>query len=209
MVKVAAPALSLDASGSIAGAMTFSKWKGRNYVRMLVKPANPKSAAQTGMRAGMKFLSQNWTVRSAAEKATWEDRAEAIAVSPFNAFTKYNLTRWRNFLSPTKEDPAAEAQTADLNTAEGASPGERQISVVFTAANITTQNWGVAIYRELVTGFTCSWDKCIAVLPCASGGAVVYVDSPLEPDQYFYNFKTFTEDGVWSADLTEVNATVT
>ena len=41
MVKVAAPMLSLEASGTIANSMTFSKWKGRPYVRTRVTPALP------------------------------------------------------------------------------------------------------------------------------------------------------------------------
>lgn len=53
MAKVTSPLMSLDASGSIAGAITFSKWKGRNYVRQLVIPANPRSAGQQATRAAL------------------------------------------------------------------------------------------------------------------------------------------------------------
>ncbi len=40
----------MDASGSVGGAMTFSKWKGRNYVRQLVTPLNPQSNSQAEVR---------------------------------------------------------------------------------------------------------------------------------------------------------------
>lgn len=53
MAKVTSPLMSLDASGSIAGAITFSKWKGRNYVRQLVIPANPRTAGQQAARAAV------------------------------------------------------------------------------------------------------------------------------------------------------------
>lgn len=49
--KVTSPLMSLDASGSIASALTFSKWKGRNYARQLVIPANPQTEEQQGVRA--------------------------------------------------------------------------------------------------------------------------------------------------------------
>ena len=41
MVKVYGPMMSLDATGTIGKTATFSKWKGRNYVRQRVVPANP------------------------------------------------------------------------------------------------------------------------------------------------------------------------
>jgi hypothetical protein len=50
MAKVTGPLLSIDASGSVAETMTFSKWVGRNYVRQRVIPANPQSAAQMLVR---------------------------------------------------------------------------------------------------------------------------------------------------------------
>jgi len=42
--------MSLDASGSVASTITFSKWKGRNYVRQLTIPANPQTAGQNSVR---------------------------------------------------------------------------------------------------------------------------------------------------------------
>lgn len=45
--------MSLDASGSVAGALTFAKWKGRNYVRQLVIPANPRTSGQQTTRSAL------------------------------------------------------------------------------------------------------------------------------------------------------------
>lgn len=53
MARVTSPLMSLDASGSIAGAITYSKWKGRNYVRQLVIPANPRTTGQQAARAAL------------------------------------------------------------------------------------------------------------------------------------------------------------
>jgi hypothetical protein len=46
MAKATGPLFSMDASGGFGGALVFGKWKGRNTVRQLVKPANPQSAGQ-------------------------------------------------------------------------------------------------------------------------------------------------------------------
>lgn len=51
MAKVSGPLMSLDASGKVGGTVVFSKWKGRNYVRQLVTPANPDTSGQKGVRS--------------------------------------------------------------------------------------------------------------------------------------------------------------
>jgi len=51
MSKVSAPFLSLDASGTVASTLTASKWKGRNYMRLRIIPANPKTAGQNSVRS--------------------------------------------------------------------------------------------------------------------------------------------------------------
>ncbi len=209
MVKLQGPCLSLEASGQLGGAIVFSKWKGRPYARALVKPANPKSGGQVGVRAMFKFLSQNWAALSSGLKASWETRADQTVISPFNAYMSLNQERWRNFLGPTQQDPALENLTNDVITNEAALAGERQITVSGDVANVETNNWGVVIFRSLSAIFTTTWDKAIAIIFVESGISFLFVDSPLVPDTYYYNFRPFTAAGDLGAEETEVNATVT
>ena len=163
MVKVFGPMFSMDASGTIANAATFSKWKGRNYVRQRVKPSNPQSGPQTGMRAMLSFLSKQWAGLTSANQATWQDRADATTISTFNAFTSSNQSRWRSFKGPTKEDPAAEigaGGTAPTTTPTG---GIRQVELSI-ADGATPPDWGWFIYRSTTTGFTPAFSNCIAVV---------------------------------------------
>ena len=51
MAKVTGPLMSLDASGTVANTATFSKWKGRNYVRQRVIPMNRQTDAQQTVRS--------------------------------------------------------------------------------------------------------------------------------------------------------------
>jgi len=53
MAKVNGPLMSMDATGSFAGTLVFQHWKGRNTVRQLVKPANPKTSGQLTARNAM------------------------------------------------------------------------------------------------------------------------------------------------------------
>lgn len=207
MVRVNAPAMSLDASGSLAGALVFSKWKGRNYVRQLVIPSNPRSAGQQSVRGMFKFLSQIWNGIAANRKATWEDRADDKIVSPFNAFMGYNQSRWRNFLAPTQSDPAeAAVSTADFIN-EAAAATARSITVSGTIDGVGG-HWGVMIFRQTTTPVVTAYSNLIAAIATPLHQVYKYVDTPLEPDQYYYNFRLFSVEGYLGAEETEVNATV-
>lgn len=207
MVKVSAPAMSLDASGTLAGAITFSKWKGRNYVRERVIPANPKSGGQVGIRAMFKFLTQIWDGLSDANKATWLDRAADLIASPFNGFISYNMSRWRNFETPSKEDPAAEIATAPSLCTGVATPGIRSMLLAIThGAN--PADWGMAIFMDLTTAFDLTWDRCIAIVPVDGAGDATYVHTPLVADTYYYNTIGFMDDGVQGAEGTEFNGVI-
>ena len=208
MAGVRGPLMSFDASGKLADSIVFSKWKGRNYVRQLVTPHNPRSASQTGMRAMFAFLANLWASIAAGDQSSWDELAEDGNFSPFNAYMKENQANWRDFGSPTEATPATGTGTAASLGTEAATVSGRNIILSGTNA-AGTGNWGVAIFRELTTGFTLDWSNCIAVVALGDTGVLQYTDGPLVPDQYFYNFKNFTDDGVFGADETEVNATVT
>lgn len=208
MARVTGPLFSLDASGKVGGALVFSRWKGRSYVRRLVIPANPKSGSQVGMRAMMAFLAQQWTNVSSADKTTWSTLAEAISVSPFNAYVQLNQRNWRNFLAPGQVSPVLRVGDVDVLSGEAATAGVRQITLDFTVAGVEGTNWGCAIFRALASPVVTAWSNCIAVVLAESTDVVAYVDSPLAPDTYYYNFRPFTIDGVLGAEQTEVNAVV-
>lgn len=96
MARVVGPLMSLDASGSIAGAMTFSRWKGRNYVRQRVIPTYSNTALQVKIRQLIKDASLAWksnatvggVVINAAYKLAYETAASSQAISGFNLFIR-------------------------------------------------------------------------------------------------------------------------
>lgn len=209
MVKVNGPMMSMDASGSLGGSVVFSKWKGRNYVRTLTKPANPKTPLQVSMRAMFKFLSQNWAPLSSANKATWEEKADQLVASTFNAYMSVNQDRWRNYLAPGQEDPPAGGVSDSVLTTWTATAGVRSITLDMTAGETSGTVWGTIIYRAGSTGFTPGLSNVLAVVPTADSVAVKYVDAPLDPGDYFYRYTCFDIDGALLTDAAEVTATVT
>lgn len=208
MAVVKGPAFSLDASGSLGGAVVFSKWKGRNYVRQLVTPANPRSGSQTGFRQSMKFLAQSWSSLTAGEQVTWLTRAQDMIVSNFNAYTSYNQLRWRNFLTPSKEDPAAEASTPATAPTGAAVAGVRMATVTLTDT-VTAPDWGYLLFRSLSTGFTPGISNAIAMFDWSGAATTDYIDTPLDPGTYYYRSRGFNDDGVVGVLDVEFNVTIT
>jgi len=209
MVKVSAPAMSLDASGSLAGALVFSKWKGRNYVRQLVRPANPKLPKQVSVRSMFKFLSQVWKLSVLPTyEGSWQDLANASIISTFNAYMAKNMSRWREFNAPSMAYPAVETGTAPVATLDSATGGARHIDVEMT---ITTLNdvWGVMLFRSPTGTFSPSFANCIAVLNVDSTGTMVYTDSNLAAGTYYYDAIFFSKTGKMEAEEGEVTGTAT
>jgi len=91
MAKVTGPLMSLDASGTVADTITFSKWKGANYVRLTVIPNNPQTASQVSQRDTLTAGVSTWrngVSCNATSKASWDACASGLGMSGFNRFTK-------------------------------------------------------------------------------------------------------------------------
>lgn len=193
MVKVRAPMLSMEASGSIGGALVFSSWKGTAYVRSLVKPVNPKSAAQLGVRAMMKFLAQQWATIAAQDQATWDTTAENANISPFNAYVRYNMQRWRQFTGPTQANPAAQAATPGIVTTS-LTGGQRNIVIQITPFGAETP-WGYAIFRNTAAVNAINWNLCVAVVAADGNNPISYTDAPLTAGTYHYSAAALSNEG--------------
>jgi hypothetical protein len=208
MVKLNAPLMSLDASGTVADSITFAKWKGRNYARVRVVPANPKTAKQSGVRAVIKFLGQQWNGLSAQNKASWQTIASQDNVSPFNAYVGKNAYNWRNALYPSQAYPAARSSTAPSAPTVTATGGTRQCTLQITKG-ATAPTWGYSIHRSTQTGITASWTNCIAVVPVDASGNATYIDTPLAAGTYYYTAVPFNADGKAGTQATQTSANVT
>jgi len=208
MVKVSGPAMSFDASGKLGGSIVFSKWKGRNYVRSLVKPANPKSVKQVSVRAMMKFLSQGWASIGSTPQASWDTAAATLTVSAFNAFMRGGMNRWKSFKGPSDSDPALETGTQPDTGALTATAGVGEATIAYENMGIQ-DGWGVLIFRSTSTGFTPSFSSLVQVLVCPDNASVSWIDTPLAADTYYYNAIEFTTAGKKFTALGEETAIVT
>lgn len=199
--------MSLDASGTIAGSVVFSKWKGRNYVRRHAIPSNPKSGLQVGIRSVFKFLTQDWTNLADARKAEWADEAAPLDITSLNAQIRSEIDRarrnlgWRN--SP---DPAA-VTTPEAPTDAAAAAAPNSLNLTWTRPAGNQGDYTVAIYRSTSTGFTPGISNLIAVLDVSSEA---HTDKGLTTGvEYFYDIRETNTDGDLGALHGEFSGTPT
>jgi len=145
--------MSLDASGTIAGAITFSKWKGRNYVRQTVVPANPRSGLQTGMRSSMKFLTQVYAAIGAGPQGHWKDVADPLAITALNAMVRLNQARARANQG-LRQDPTIAAGAAEAAPAGPSATAQVKSPVIAWTDSGGADDWLTWVYMSKTNGFT-------------------------------------------------------
>jgi len=209
-MKVTAPLFSFDASGTLGGIITASKWRGRQYFRTRVIPSNPRSAGQTGIRAMWQFLSQQWAPSvDPGDQATWEDPAASDNVTSFNAYMRNNIRDWRSSLAPGMAFPVTRDLAPGTLGSVTTTVQGRNVNLDY-AVTPNGDEWGLAICRSTITGFTPDWSNTTKVLNAmTSPTQLQYTDGPLDPGTYFYSGFLFSTNGEQSAAVTEDSAVVT
>jgi hypothetical protein len=190
--KLDGPLMSMGASGSIGGILTFGSNKGRNFVRQLVIPANPNTPAQQGVRSMMKFVGQEWAQLTAPNQATWEARAAQTNISPFNAFSSKAMDNWSNGLAAQREDPA-EAAAAGAATAGVTDTVTERRALIEWTDSVTANQFGVIIYLSETNGFTAGRNNAVAVIDL---GVEQYNTPTLAPATWYYRTAPFNIAGV-------------
>lgn len=91
MAKTTAPALSFGAGGSIAKTMVYSRWRGINYVRQHVVPANPRTTGQTFVRNMFALLREMWKLAPTDLADPWNAFAQGRPFTGMNKFVGENV----------------------------------------------------------------------------------------------------------------------
>lgn len=132
MAKVTGGLLSLGADGTIASTLTFSRWKGRPYVRQRVVPSNPRSTAQTLTRNIFSNLNAIWKSAPALLVAPWDRFAAGNVLTGRNAFVGDNIAVLRGEIDLAKMifSPGAKGGLAQDTTQ--VTPAVGQVTVTVT-----------------------------------------------------------------------------
>jgi hypothetical protein len=206
MARVTGPLMSFDASGTIAGSVVFSKWRGRNYVRRHAIPSNPRTTGQLAARAIIAFLGSEWASLSAPQQATWLAGGDALKISAFNNFVKINARDWRDQIMPAKDFPATRILTPAIPTSITPTVSGRQVllSIAYTG---TMNEWGLVLCRSATSIFTATASNAVQVIPSAVS-PILIVDGPLSVGTYYYNAFFFGTDGKRAGQDTEATAVI-
>lgn len=132
MAKPTGPLLSLDASGTIADTLTFSRWRGIGYVRQRVIPSNPQSVAQTQTRSVFTWASNMWRTAPSLARAPWTRFAAGQALTDRNAFIGRQTAFMRGDTALDNFVGSPGAKGGISATSIALTPGSNQITVDFT-----------------------------------------------------------------------------
>jgi len=207
MVKITGPMMSLDAQGTLGDAITFAKWKGRPYVRQRVIPSNPKTGAQLGRRAMFKFLTKEWDPFPDNWKATWQEDADELVTSPFNAFMAENMLRWHNFLPPGVLIPITNTGTIGTWYSVPVAAWVQNQIRFNCKLDALNDNWGLAIFASPTGTFNTAVGNAILILRLRDTGEQKFYWTPPQVQTWYFDTRLFTLDGLLGAEQGEIWAT--
>lgn len=95
MAKVTGPLLSFGGAGQIGKTQVYASWKGRQYARRYVVPANPSSDGQKLTRAVFTYLFGLYRYADASAIASMGAAASAARLTTANMFPRANLKLMR------------------------------------------------------------------------------------------------------------------
>lgn len=124
MAKLTAPLLSFGGAGQIGKTQVYSRWRGINYARRYVIPANPNSTSQQHTRSVFAWLNATWKLMNPAAQAVWLLFSKGRPFTDRNAWISHNLSGLRG----TDSVPAT--TLAALVGSPGANGGLAAVSAV-------------------------------------------------------------------------------
>lgn len=206
MATTKAPLFGLDASGTLGGAIVFSKWRGRTYVRKHAVPSNPRSGLQVGMRSILKFITQAWGDLATAVKDDWTDLAATDNITLLNAAVRDAQTRARMNLGTRRSPDDDAASLPGAATIDSVTAQPRSLVIAWTAGSPDAE-FGWRLHRSTDTGFTPDISNLIAAV---AADMDEYTDTGLTTaETYYYVLVGFNYNGDLGAASDELSGTPT
>lgn len=143
MPKTTAPLLSFGASGQIAKTMVYASWKGRQYARRHVVPANPQSSEQTKTRSVFTWLQAVYKLAPSLVTDVWKLYAKGVVMTDRNAFTKLNNGELRPGTDLSLMTMSPGALGGLPASSQAITPGTGSLSVAVTVPTTLPQGWTI------------------------------------------------------------------
>lgn len=160
MARVTYSPLIVQMSGTTGDAV-FSRWKGINYVRSRVIPANPQTPAQTKQRDALSHTLDMWQSIKAWGKGVWDYFATGYALSGYNRYMAENIEKVRDLeasvLTPENVD------YVKISTMAIAAGGAGEIDCTWVnLSGVPGKDWVTVHYRKTETlkeEYAWTWDS--------------------------------------------------
>ena len=145
MAKVTGPLLSFGAQGAIGGAAVFAKWRGIDYARQYVKPANPQTTAQQANRTRFAFLREMWKLAPSILIAPWNAFAQGKPFTGMNKFVGENnrVLNGETDLQNLIGSPGAKGGLPPTAFAAATGSGSGEVDVTFTVPTQIPDGWSI------------------------------------------------------------------
>lgn len=125
--------MSLSASGTIAKTLTYGDWKGIQYARTRVVPANPQSTEQTKTRTVFSYLQDLYKFMPSIAREPWIAATTGIPMTPQNLLLSRNVGTLRDELDLILAVLSPGARGGIPPTSMIITPGSGTLSVAVTA----------------------------------------------------------------------------
>lgn len=155
--------MSLEASGTLAKTLVYSRWKGRPYTREHVIPHNPKTATQVSVRAMLKFISQIYSTLSATIQSHWTDQGKKDEITGMNFMVQRAQFQRAQGNGPYQDFPATAGGTPAAPTLTPTN-GRKLVTIAINQPP-PANTWAWFLWMSTTTGFTPGPSNLIAVVP--------------------------------------------
>lgn len=148
MAKVGGPLMSLTASGTIAQTLTYASWKGIDYARTRVIPANPRSTQQTNTREVFAYLQSLYKFLPSIGREPWVAATVGIPMTPENLLLSKNISVLR--LATVLDDLVLSPGARGGSPPSGIiiTPGSGQLSIAVSAPSLPS-GWTITAAQAI------------------------------------------------------------
>ena len=195
--------MSIEATGKFANTMVFVRGKSGPVVRQHVVPTNPQSAAQTGVRSFMAWISAEWKQLTAPQQAGWLHAVQNAGESAFNAFVRDGMNKWKNGLFAQSEFPSVIEIAPAVPTALTATAAGRQVT--FAWVDPAARLYGLSLHTTLGAANVPSPANAIKVIDDGVQLAIVTFKAP---GTYHYRLRGASHEGLFGPATVDANIVV-
>jgi hypothetical protein len=153
MAKVTGPMMGFSGSGTLAKTITFGKWRGIQYARQRVVPANPNTTDQQTTRTTFATARAIWQRLPADGQAPWDAFAKGRPFTGMNAFVGQNTSALRG-----------QADTSLFVGSPGALSGLPPVSLALATGSNAGELEATLVAPSIPTGWSITKQVAIAFL---------------------------------------------